>query len=58
MRRISSLLALIYIASQLIPTVTHAEGAYYLVSAYYSPLEGQEFYLHGNYEDEVKMNGE
>lgn len=58
MRRISSLLALVYLASQLIPTVTHAEGAYYLVSAYYSPLEWQEFYLHGTYEDEVKMNGE
>lgn len=39
MRRISSLLAFIYLASQLIPTAAHAEGAYYLVSAYYSPLE-------------------
>lgn len=58
MRRISSLLALMFLGTQLIPTATHAEGAYYLVSAYYSPLEGQDFYLHGNYEDEVKMNGE
>ncbi len=58
MRRISSLLALMFLGAQLIPTATHAEGAYYLVSAYYSPLEWQEFYLHGNYEDEVKMNGE
>lgn len=39
------------------PTVTHAEGSYYLVSAYYSPLEWQDFYLHGSYSDEIKMNG-
>jgi peptidoglycan hydrolase-like protein with peptidoglycan-binding domain/3D (Asp-Asp-Asp) domain-containing protein len=58
MRRISSLLALMFLGAQLIPTAAHAEGAYYLVSAYYSPLEWQEFYLHGSYEDEVKMNGE
>ena len=58
MRRISSLLALIALSTQLIPIATHAEGSYYLVSAYYSPLEWQEFYLHGTYEDEVKMNGE
>lgn len=57
MRRISSLLALLFLSAQFIPTAAHAEGAYYLVSAYYSPLEWQEFYLHGTYEDEVKMNG-
>ncbi len=58
MRRISSLLALLAIVSQLIPIATHAEGTYYLISAYYSPIEWQEFYLHGSYEDEIKMNGE
>jgi peptidoglycan hydrolase-like protein with peptidoglycan-binding domain len=57
MRRISSLLALLALSAQFIPTVAHAEGWYYLVSAYYSPLEGQDFYLHGSYSDEVKMNG-
>jgi peptidoglycan hydrolase-like protein with peptidoglycan-binding domain len=36
----------------------HAEWSYYLISAYYSPLPGQNFYLHGSYEDEVAMNGE
>jgi len=58
MRRLSSIIALCALLSQLVPITTHADGAYYLVSAYYSPLEGQDFYLHGNYEDEVKMNGE
>ncbi len=41
-----------------IPTTAHADGAYYLLSAYYSPLEGQDFYLHGSYTDEIKMNGQ
>jgi peptidoglycan hydrolase-like protein with peptidoglycan-binding domain len=58
MRRISSIVALLALFSQLVPITTHADGAYYLVSAYYSPLEWQDFYLHGNYEDEIKMNGE
>lgn len=57
MRRISSLLALLALCVQFIPTIAHAEGWYYLVSAYYSPLEWQDFYLHGSYADEVKMNG-
>ena len=58
MRRISSLLALIALSAQFIPLTAHAEWSYYLVSAYYSPLPDQEFYLHGSFEDEVKMNGE
>lgn len=57
MRRLSSLLALLALCVQLIPPIAHAEGWYYLVSAYYSPLEWQDFYLHGSYADEVKMNG-
>lgn len=39
MRRLSSLLALVALSVQLIPSFTHADGGYYLVSAYYSPLE-------------------
>lgn len=58
MRRISSLLVLIALCAQLIPSAVHADGSYYLVSAYYSPLPDQDFYLHGTYEDEVSMNGE
>jgi peptidoglycan hydrolase-like protein with peptidoglycan-binding domain/3D (Asp-Asp-Asp) domain-containing protein len=58
MRRITSLLALLALSVQLIPITAHAEGWYYLVSAYYSPLEWQDFYLHGSFAKEVKMNGE
>jgi len=42
---------------QFVPVV-QAEGGFYLVSAYYSPEEWQNFYLHGSYEDEIRMNGE
>lgn len=38
--------------------MVQAESGYYLVSAYYSPEPGQDFYLHGTYEDEVRINGE
>lgn len=58
MRRISSLVALVALSVQFLPTITHAEGWYYLVSAYYSPLEWQDFYLNGSYANEIKMNGE
>ncbi len=30
----------------------------FVVTAYYSPLPNQSFYLRGNYEDEVALNGE
>ncbi|MDD2565399.1 MAG: peptidoglycan-binding protein [Candidatus Gracilibacteria bacterium] len=30
----------------------------FIVTAYYSPLPNQQFYLRGNYEDEVILNGE
>jgi hypothetical protein len=30
----------------------------FIVTAYYSPLPNQSFYLRGNYEDEVVLNGE
>lgn len=58
MRRLSSLLLLLSFLTQLVPLTAHAEWAYYLVSAYYSPLPDQEFYLNGSYENEIKMNGE
>jgi hypothetical protein len=32
------------------------EMQYYIVTAYYSPLPDQEYYLKGNYEDEIKLN--
>jgi hypothetical protein len=57
MRRLFASLVIGVLCISLIPVV-QAEGGFYLVSAYYSPEEGQDFYLHGNYEDEVRMNGE
>jgi len=57
MRRLYSCVVLAAICFQWIP-LAQAESGFYLVSAYYSPEEGQSFYLHGNYEDEIRMNGE
>ena len=57
MRRLISLLSVCMLVTPLIP-VTQAEWSYYLVTAYYSPVQGQEFYLHDSYEAEIKMNGE
>lgn len=57
MRRLFASLVLVALCIQFVPTV-QAEGGFYLVSAYYSPEEGQDFYLHGTYEDEIRMNGE
>ncbi len=31
---------------------------YFIVTAYYSPLPEQEYYITGNYEDEKKLNGQ
>lgn len=60
MRRIFASLTIATICLQLTPVIPNvqAESGFYLVSAYYSPEEGQDFYLHGNYEDEIRMNGE
>lgn len=33
------------------------EDNYFIVTAYYSPLPDQEYYLTGNYEDEIILNG-
>jgi len=33
------------------------EDNYFVVTAYYSPLPDQEYYLTGNYEDEIILNG-
>lgn len=57
MRRICSVLLLVSFWASFLPLSASAEGSYYLVSAYYSPVEWQDFYLHGSYEAEIKMNG-
>lgn len=41
---------LIYIAN------ANEETKYFIVTAYYSPLPDQEYYLKGNYEDEIRLN--
>jgi len=33
------------------------EPEYFIVTAYYSPLPDQEYYITGNYEDEIILNG-
>lgn len=46
------------VCSSFAPLTTSAyESQFFLVSAYYSPLPGQSYYLHGDYESEVKING-
>lgn len=57
MRRIFSSALIALMLTSLIP-LTQAESGYYLVSAYYSPEPGQDFYINGSYEDEIRMNGE
>lgn len=57
MRRFISLMSVFLLTAPLAP-ITQAEWSYYLVTAYYSPVQWQEFYLHNTYEDEIKMDGE
>lgn len=33
------------------------ESTYFVVTAYYSPLPDQKYYLRGNYKDEIRLNG-
>ena len=35
----------------------YAEERYFVVTAYYSPLPDQKYYLKGNYEAEIRLNG-
>jgi len=58
------ILALISTIVLITPTIlidsVHAgsNDGYFIVTAYYSPLPNQSKYIMGNYEDEVKMNGQ
>lgn len=40
-----------------LPYAQAYEGQFFLVTAYYSPLPWQSYYLHGNYETEIRVNG-
>jgi len=45
--------------SLLIPFTTNgADTKDFIVTAYYSPLPDQEYYITGNYEDELRLNGQ
>lgn len=61
-RKISGYILLAALIANIAPlTNIHAESFYgkrtFKVTAYYSPLPDQKFYLRGNYEDEKKLNG-
>jgi len=40
------------------PSYAMDEESYFIVTAYYSPLPNQQYYITGNYEDEVILNGQ
>ena len=42
-----------------LPLATHAseQGQFYIITAYYSPLPDQDFYLKGSYELDIRLNG-
>lgn len=61
-KKLSGYVLLIALIAHIAPVLpTHAEFSYgkrtFKVTAYYSPLPDQKFYLKGNYEDEKKLNG-
>jgi hypothetical protein len=59
MKKILSLLLIITLLTSLIPLKTFAsttKETYFIVTAYYSPLPNQKFYLKGNYEAEKRLN--
>lgn len=43
----------------LVPLEAYADDdGYFIVTAYYSPLPNQQYYLKGNYEAEIRLNGQ
>jgi len=59
MRKLLSFLILLSSFIGFIPTETFAEEeTYFVVTAYYSPLPNQKYYLKGNYEAEKRLNGQ
>ncbi|USN58938.1 MAG: hypothetical protein H6767_02375 [Candidatus Peribacteria bacterium] len=62
MKQIIAMLALLGIICLNVPFQTGADEElqgekYFVVTAYYSPLPDQKYYLKGNYEDEIRLNG-
>ncbi|MDC0506185.1 peptidoglycan-binding protein [Candidatus Gracilibacteria bacterium] len=58
MRKIFALMTLLIVFTGFIPGNTYSsDTGYFVVTAYYSPLPDQEFYITGNYESEIRLNG-
>jgi len=60
MKKILALIILGNIFIGFLPKITHAKNNdnYFIVTAYYSPLPNQKYYLKGNYNDEKTLNGQ
>lgn len=58
MKKIISIILLITSFCISLPSNVYAnEETYFVVTAYYSPLPNQNYYLKGNYADEIRLNG-
>jgi len=56
-KKIISLILLACSGLLLSPNQLNAkENTYFVVTAYYSPLPDQDYYITGNYEDELILN--
>ncbi|MDD3145323.1 MAG: peptidoglycan-binding protein [Candidatus Gracilibacteria bacterium] len=60
MKKILSLITILLIFVGIIPENVDAKSdtGYFVVTAYYSPLPNQKHYLTGDYESEVRLNGQ
>lgn len=58
MKKIFSLFLIISLVFPVLQTrANQADDNYFVVTAYYSPLPDQEYYITGNYEAELRLNG-
>jgi len=55
---LTSILMLIIPAILIHSTQAASNDGYFIVTAYYSPLPNQSKYIMGNYQAEVRMNGQ
>lgn len=59
LRKISSLIVIIGVLCGSIPSSVFAsDSGYFVVTAYYSPLPNQQYYITGDYEKEKILNGQ
>lgn len=59
MKKLFSIILVVLMLFALIPEKLFAASSegYFVVTAYYSPLPNQKYYLKGNYKDEIRLNG-